>query len=643
MPPRKQRTYRFLHVPKSAGTSIRQAVLAASPGITMAPSRSEAKRYKHCGFDDFDVLHPEVRTKIAVTQNEFDALPHYDFVQGHFQLSTLTAFTPVEEMVTVLREPRARLMSLYAFWRTRVVHGWRPIPMFDYALLPFGDFLGSSLIASSIDNIVCRMVLGQDHRISPQAFIAPQDTADLARDAIAVLEQFAFVGIQERPEEMWAGISQAFDLTLSPIRENVTEVPDPPLDPSMLSPESLALLAERSTADQAVYLHFVTQRLGGSRAEAEKAVETAYARQLFKLGTLASSLANSDVAEKEPNAVRHCYLHVPKSAGSSVHAALEEALPPGSVSPIRNDDTIYDVDNLKNLIPTVRCQIAATPEEYNSLQDYQLVSGHFRLPTLSALAPLSHIATVLREPRTRLLSLLAYYRSPTVQSWRPNDVFDYALGPLRDFLDSPQAARVTDNIVCRLVLGYDPRIPKYEFIPPAETDGLIADAIALLEQFAFVGIQELPAEMWTGLSEVFGVPLSPKRENVTELPDPPLDEKLFTRDSLELLDQRTTIDRAIYMHFAERSCGSRKGAERLAEAAFARQLFKLGTLGSPVSSPQADDRRIDAQSNEELQTRLLAAEQTAAQAEQRFAELLATRRYRVGAALARPLDKIRRR
>ncbi len=58
--------------------------------------------------------------------------------------------------------------------------------------------------------------------------------------------------------------------------------------------------------------------------------------------------------------------------------------------------------------------VAVEHEEVRALGGYRAVSGHFLLTTLLQIADAASIATVLREPRVRLLSLYMYWRVPGV-------------------------------------------------------------------------------------------------------------------------------------------------------------------------------------------------------------------------------------
>ncbi|MGH2871108.1 MAG: hypothetical protein ACRDL5_01440 [Solirubrobacteraceae bacterium] len=109
-----------------------------------------------------------------------------------------------------------------------------------------------------------------------------------------------------------------------------------------------------------------------------------------------------------------CFMHVPKSGGTSVGIALERVLPEGGIGPKRQDATLLcGFTDIERLGPRIREMLVVEPSEVDALAEHQIVSGHFALSTLLAVSPPSSIATVLREPRSRLLSNYAYWRLST--------------------------------------------------------------------------------------------------------------------------------------------------------------------------------------------------------------------------------------
>jgi hypothetical protein len=192
-------------------------------------------------------------------------------------------------------------------------------------------------------------------------------------------------------------------------------------------------------------------------------------------------------------------MHVPKSAGTSMHVALEAALPHGSVAPRRMDPAVFcGFDAFDRLGQEARLVVAADDDEVDELGSYGAVSGHFALSTLTRLAPPSRIGTVLREPRARLISHYLYLRvTPGIRElWHPYDTFSPSNRPLDEFLTNPAVATATDNKTSRMLLHGDPRVRDGEFITEAELPSVAEAAWDRLQQLGFVGLLEFAAETW---------------------------------------------------------------------------------------------------------------------------------------------------
>jgi hypothetical protein len=299
-----------------------------------------------------------------------------------------------------------------------------------------------------------------------------------------------------------------------------------------------------------------------------------------------------------------CFLHVPKSAGSSVYAALEAALPPGSIAPRRFDKSIFaDFRDFGLLRQEVRDLVALDRDEVHALSSYRAVCGHFSLATLLQITAASSISTVLREPRARLLSLYMYWRVPGIgDPWGPYRANDHAQRPLWEFLSEPRLAPVLDNQVCRMLLDGDPRLPELGFAAQSDIESIAACAIEQLEMLGFVGVVELGDSAWRGLAQMFDVKLEPTELNVTEELEAPVatkaGEKLLTTETLDLIEQRSAADLLVYDHALTRAGLDAGERRRLTQDAFARQLVKLGDLlghssAREIQSLKAEIRRRD--------------------------------------------------
>ncbi len=277
-------------------------------------------------------------------------------------------------------------------------------------------------------------------------------------------------------------------------------------------------------------------------------------------------------------------MHVPKSGGSSIHAALEAALSPGSLAPQRFDTSLFcDFGDFHLMRPETRSRIVTSPEEVRSLGQYRAVSGHFSLPTLLQVADAPSIATVLREPRARLLSLYMFWRTPAVgELMLPYDADAHAQRPLWEFLSEPLLAPSIDNQVCRLLLHGDPRLPVSDFAAAADIESIAADAIERLDTLGFVGILDSGGDLWRGLARLFGVELTPLELNLTGEHRYPTaagpGEKLLAYDALELVERRNAADLLVYDHALAHAQLDGRTLQRYRDAAFAHQLVKLGDL-----------------------------------------------------------------
>src|SRR5579863_24533 len=293
-----------------------------------------------------------------------------------------------------------------------------------------------------------------------------------------------------------------------------------------------------------------------------------------------------------------CFLHVPKSGGSSVHAALELALPPGSLAPRRFDKSLFtDFDAFDLLRPEARDLVALEPHEVQALGRYRAVSGHFSLTTLLQITNAASIATVLREPRARLLSLYMYWRIPNIGDfWAPSRTADHARRPLREFLSEPHLAPVIDNVVCRMLLYVDARLREADFAARADIESLAANAIERLDELGFVGILELGEFVWRGMRQMFDVKLDPTMVNMTEgfggLIAMEQEGQLLTAETLDLLERRTVADQMVYEH-ALALVGVESHERRLlGNGAFAHQLVKLGDLTGRSAAQVAEQAEL---------------------------------------------------
>jgi len=297
-------------MPKCAGSAMTSALEAALPPGSLAPWRFDRRFVEdqtRAGLggargalvaDDLELLRPEARALVLETPEEERALRDYRAIAGHFSLDTLLSVAPPSALCTVLREPRARVLSVYTFWRTLRSKDESPSVVYRTAAnarRPLAEFLSNCELASAIDNQVCRMLLAGDPRLPTLAFATKSDTEGIAADAIQRLEEFGFVGILELGDSAWRGVGEHFGVTLQRHVMNVTGELGSAATSSdageVLTDRALDLLEERTAADAMVF-DYALERAGvASREERTRLNERAFAAQLVRLGDLCGSSA----------------------------------------------------------------------------------------------------------------------------------------------------------------------------------------------------------------------------------------------------------------------------------------------------------------------------------------------------------------
>ena len=191
--------YALLHIPKTAGTSLRMAIETALGADHVFPNsvylRKRGGKY---------LSGRELRDALA------GASPRVRLLQGHLALKEARTLVPEAGLITVLREPVARVESLLKHIRTR--HG---------VAQSYGDMLAAGGAAGiGARNHQTRLLSMLDAR-------AP--IAEHFDCATEQLNSFVAVGITERYEDTLKSCGQLFGIDLGePSHLNVADVRDDP-------------------------------------------------------------------------------------------------------------------------------------------------------------------------------------------------------------------------------------------------------------------------------------------------------------------------------------------------------------------------------------------------------------------------------
>jgi len=250
------------------------------------------------------------------------------------------------------------------------------------------------------------------------------------------------------------------------------------------------------------------------------------------------------------------FSHIPKTAGTSLRAALTEALRPQHVVDALDLSLVGGYDNVDGVDQSVQDMFHFTPDTLPA--DAELVHGHLAPGTTMARYPDGHFLTVLRDPRLRLLSQWIHSRSLSdfdLRHYRrEGTAFRVARLPLRAYLDHAKLAPNVDNTITRFLAWPHPLLRQDDFIDPEHDEELLAAARARLDRFDHVGLVEDPAVMQR-ISTWLGVEVAPVREN--ERTGVPRRRRTDIRRELDpaalvRLDHRTRLDRRLWWSVAER-------------------------------------------------------------------------------------------
>ena len=187
------------------------------------------------------------------------------------------------------------------------------------------------------------------------------------------------------------------------------------------------------------------------------------------------------------------FIAAPKTSSSALSVGLCEVLP--STAHIHGWDHGFfgAFRQFETMPPGLRQEIYETLPPANGID---FVFGQIGYSTVIQGRPTARLMTVLREPRSRILSLWMYWRSFSDE--------DYAVAgawgrvqrltrqPLAEFINHPEAACLTDNVYVRRLLWPHPLIPDDGFIDSASDERLTSEAAARLKVFDFADVIENP-------------------------------------------------------------------------------------------------------------------------------------------------------
>ena len=252
------------------------------------------------------------------------------------------------------------------------------------------------------------------------------------------------------------------------------------------------------------------------------------------------------------------FLHFERTAGTSVANMLTELFHPLQ---------IHD-DPERGTAPHVLS--AFTPERNTLIQKHAFVWGHYDLPALQRLDPTRAVITVLREPRSRILSLYYFWKSvdPALVASRAVG-FNVTAAHQHDLLsylraDDPLIRNYIDNVYTRRLTGTYATDGDHDRLADSP-EQVTHDALHALDRLAYVGVAEQIGRDLASLSRVMGTsllgPLSRSntadRNHTGSSPGYVKIERDEVTPQVDAeLDRLTRLDTVIYRHAVAKRAGS---------------------------------------------------------------------------------------
>lgn len=250
----------FSHIPKTAGTSLRTALVdALQPDVLVRGVDTSLVG----GYDDYELLRG-VAADFHFSPEDLDA--DATLVAGHIAPGTTMVRYPGADHITMLRNPRLRVLSQWLHSRSLsdfdLRHYGRAGTAFRLGRLPLADYLDRPMIAPNTDNTITRFLVWPHPLLETTSFIPGEHDAELLDAALARVDAFGHVGLVEDPAAQ-ARLGEWLGRPLPEVRVNERATrPKRRTDlGAELDDRTLELLDHRTRLDRQVWTHVARQVL----------------------------------------------------------------------------------------------------------------------------------------------------------------------------------------------------------------------------------------------------------------------------------------------------------------------------------------------------------------------------------------------
>jgi len=173
----------FMHFPKTAGTTLHDILVEQFDDAKICPER-------YSNIRRFDTQQIE----------------KFVYFSGHYSMNDVDVVPSPKKIITFLRKPEDRILSLYYFWRAHTDETIKkhnlggPLLAKSMPLLDFLKHKGNG-IPNNIDNVYVRNLIGSPKAIKGEPYYGTGGPDKATKAAMLKLQSMYFVGFKERFEE----------------------------------------------------------------------------------------------------------------------------------------------------------------------------------------------------------------------------------------------------------------------------------------------------------------------------------------------------------------------------------------------------------------------------------------------------------
>jgi hypothetical protein len=288
-----------MHMPKAGGTALIREIERSLRPLRWAGG---IDRTLTGDFEAFDTMDIDLRAGVFRDETEIPA--DVDFLAGHFGWGMLRAWSPEAKLMTVLREPRSRLLSYWFYlgnYSDNVLSLYGDFgARLALARKNFGEYISMSQIACQTDNLMTRMLVWPHPACQATEFISAEMDDTLLMIAFERLNQFDFVGMIEDPRlrdrlflwlkstyrfSRWTSLEKFFDRKYK-INTNEASTPNPGLRQSIaveLDEKTMRRLELSSRLDKILWMKIASRFLEAEEPRAAADQEFLRSTKKFEL------------------------------------------------------------------------------------------------------------------------------------------------------------------------------------------------------------------------------------------------------------------------------------------------------------------------------------------------------------------------